>query len=253
MIILLIMFLSPCILYFLYKVFSFKPNSGLNLLYGRKGSGKSVFLARIANRYRRPSFFKRFFVPRYGDPNPSYNAEGRIVYSNVPIAGCVPLPVDFYKYSYPAGSVLLIDEGGIVFNSRSFSSFPKKAILWFKLQRHIGVTVWLTSQAPDVDLIIRNLADAIYIIRGLGFMSYMQEYKRKIVVQRAESSKGSGGSIVDDYVPVFVTQGLTLTINRLYYRLFDSFEVPKSLTPVDTYKNIDEGYSDVYQDMAMGK
>lgn len=198
------------VFWWFYKSSKIEFRSDLWLIYGKKGSGKSTLLAKIAVSMLR---------------------QGRKVYSTDPIKGCQLISVDnYYNFRYPPGSVVLIDEIGIVHDNRSFKSFSTQARDWYKLQRHQGVMVVACSQTADIDLKIRNLADRISIVRRLtGLLSITRYYNRRITVARHADESGAqmkGSEIVDDVFPAPFFRGFLFTAGWRYWKYFDSYAIP---------------------------
>lgn len=129
----------------------------LKLVVGSKGSGKSLLLAQIANKFK-----------------------GR-VYSNMGIGD--ELPEDYWNHEYPPDSLIMIDEIGVIHSNRDFKSMPRDAIEWYKMQRKRRLTVVCSSQTMDVDKKIRDLCDRIIVVRRFSFMSYAMGYKSVIAMQ----------------------------------------------------------------------
>lgn len=184
--------------------------SKLWLIYGKKGSGKSTLLAKIAHLMLK---------------------QGRPVYSTDPIKGTYPISsTDYFKYRYPKGSVVLIDEIGMVHDSRDFKKFESQARDWYKLQRHMGVMVVACSQTADVDKKVRDLADKVSIVRGVTkLLSVVRFYERRIVVARHGDGEGGqlkGSEIVDDVYPAGIWGGFVFTAGARYWKYFDSYAVP---------------------------
>lgn len=155
-IILIILF----ILWLAYKVIHWFPvpfpkaklhPSSLTIFYGAPGSGKTTLLAWYAAWYQ---------------------SSGIPVYSNVPIRGCMQISTDDLGKFAISDGLLLIDEAGIEYNSRDYSSaFSKKSgqskqLDFYKRHRHYGVEIIIASQGfDDMDKKLRTLATQMYIVR----------------------------------------------------------------------------------------
>lgn len=122
-------------------------------IVGAKGSGKTLFISRLASKHKGP------------------------VYSNFGVG--VPLASDYYNHDYPRDSLLLIDEAGIVHSNRAFKSFPAEAAEFFKYLRKKQIHVILTSQNLDIDKKIRDTVDRLIIIQRIWFICYYRFYKHK--------------------------------------------------------------------------
>ena len=154
---LLIWILSIACFYLLYTVLKWCNNPyKLIMIVGRKGSGKSLYLAYLGNKHK------------------------GYVYTNC--GGGMPLKKDYYNQNYPAGSLLIIDEAGLIHDNRSFKDFPESAVEFYKQHRKKQVSIILASQSVDIDKKIRQLLDSIIVTKKLGFLVVMQRYARMIKV-----------------------------------------------------------------------
>lgn len=183
---------------------------GLWLIYGKKGSGKSTLLCKAAQLAYR---------------------QGRPVYSTEPFKNTILISAEnYFEHKFPPGSVVIIDEIGLVHSSREFKSFPKQARSWYKLQRHGKVMVIACSQTADTDLIIRNLADKVSIVRRVtNFFNVTSYYDRRIVVARHREEGGGnakGSEIVDDVYPANFTRRFLFTAGWRWWKFFDSWSLP---------------------------
>ena len=198
------------IIYYIYTHSKIQFFSGLWLIYGKKGSGKSTLLCKAAQVFHR---------------------QGRAVYSTEPIKNTHLISEsNYYEFKYPPGSVVLVDEIGIVHDNRSFKSFSTQARDWYKLQRHAGIMVIACSQTADIDIKIRSLADRISIVRKVtNFVNITSYYDRRIAVSRHHDEKGGqmkGSEIVDDVFPAPLTRRFLFTAGWRWWKYFDSWRMP---------------------------
>ena len=99
------------------------------MVFGKKGSGKSTLMCKLALKYTKKGFK---------------------VYCNSYIPGTYYFDAaDVGFYHFPEKSVLLIDEVGMIWDNRDFKSFKKEVRDYFKLQRHYKHIVYLFSQSFD--------------------------------------------------------------------------------------------------------
>lgn len=124
------------------------------LVVGSKGSGKSLYMARVANEW---------FTKHKGD-----------IYSNMGIG--YPLPDNYWEYDFPPDSLILIDEVGVLHPDRGYKTFPPACAEWYKMARKRRLTILLSSQVMDVDKKIRMLCDKIYVCKKYGFLCRMRPY-----------------------------------------------------------------------------
>lgn len=185
----------------------------LIFVFGKKGSGKSTFLARRAIEYMRAGF---------------------IVYSNIDIPGTIPFDVEnFGLIEFPWRSVVIVDEVGMIWDNRNFKNFKTHQRDYFKLQRHYGNILILASQTFDVDKKIRDLADEMWLIeKKFRVFSYGKRILRRTVLIEAQ---GDSSSRIDenlefDSLLLFAFGSRTLTFIPKWAKFFDSFDAP-SLPP----------------------
>ena len=111
------------------------------MIIGKKGSGKTCDIAKRAIKAQK---------------------KGIKVYCSIEIPGCYLFdPLDLNNFTFEPGSLVLIDEVGLIWDNRDFKSFEKGVNTWFKYSRQYKIKVYLYSQAFDIDLKIRNLCDQL--------------------------------------------------------------------------------------------
>lgn len=127
-----------------------KLKTGIEIVMGKPGSGKSTYGAYMAKKYLQA---------------------GYPVWSNVEIKGTrrLDLSKDLMKHDISDGLVI-IDEAGLEMDSRDFKKFPKEYTEFFKLHRHYRLRIIvLTQYWDDVDKKVRVLCNRIQIIRKSMF------------------------------------------------------------------------------------
>lgn len=145
----------------------------LHLVVGSKGSGKSLYMSRIADQW---------YKEHRGD-----------VYSNMGIG--YPLKEKYWLENYPPDSLILIDEIGVIHPDRDFKSFPYECMEWYKMSRKRRLTIVCSSQTMDVDKKIRMLCDKIFVCRKISFLCMMTPYRAAIVMVENEEK---GHDLVND-------------------------------------------------------
>lgn len=191
LILILLAFFAVCSL---RKISKFCDNPyTLKLIVGSKGSGKSLLLAKIANSFEGP------------------------IYSNMGIG--YELEPDYWNQDFPQGSLILIDEMGVLHSNRDFKTMPREAIEWYKMQRKRRLTVVCSSQTMDVDKKIRDLCDRIIVVKRHNFVCVARGYKACIsLVQTPEG----GHELVNDLkliglYSVYTIPKTALTTEKLGY------------------------------------
>lgn len=174
------------------------------LIFGKKGSGKTSYMAKLALKYS--SMGLTVFCTEEHVSNSYY------------------LPSDYIgKYWLPEGSVLLIDELSCLYNSRNFKSTPQDVLRWFKYSRHNKVKIFAFTQVfNDSDYQIRMLADNMYLAKNLGIFAL---YRRIRKVLDIRTDVNGVGQIVDSFEKApFLGKGNTLFCSlRKYRKYFDSY------------------------------
>ena len=148
---------------FLYLTRKYRNPYKLIMVFGKKGSGKTTFLAKTAYQYLR---------------------KGYPVYSTERVPGVIQFDVEeIGKVTFPENAVILIDEVGMIWDNRNFKTFKPEVRDYFKYQRHEKHIVYLFSQTFDIDIKLRNLTDCMYLCKcHFGWLSVARKIKRSIVL-----------------------------------------------------------------------
>lgn len=174
------------------------------LIFGKKGSGKSSLMAKIAKKYSKQGI--------------------TCLCTEANICNTYYIPFsDIGKYWLPENSILLIDELSCCANSRSFKSTPLSLLNWFKYSRHNKVKVFAFTQVfNDSDLQIRMLADNMFLAKNRGFFA---SYRRICKVLDIRTDANGVGQIVDSFerAPLFGRGNVHFCSLRKYRKYFDSF------------------------------
>lgn len=215
----IVLFLFGCffILFLNIATLKYKNPYRLTMIFGKKGSGKSTTLTRIAIQARR---------------------DGKEVYANIPLPGAHMISEqDVGFYNIPPESVLIIDEAGMIWDNRHFKNFKPEVRDWFKLQRHHRVRVYLASQTFDIDKKIRDLCDDMYLIEcRFRIFAYGRRILRKITLTKPmgdQESRITEELAFDSILFCWAGSRLCTLIPR-YAGVFDSFQVdtlPEPKTP----------------------
>lgn len=212
-----VFFLSLLELALFYKRLTAKFNSPytLDVIFGKKGCGKSTTLNKLAYKY----YSKGWNV--FCDLNDSMQSFVTQIDAS-----------QLWKYKLPANSVVFVGEANLHWDNRDFKDFPKPLQKYFRKQRHKRVKIILFSQTYDTDKKIRDLADRLYIAtKKLKLWTCCTPYVKTPCIVPAREAKDTA-KLTDDFVkvPFFMFQGITTFIPR-WINSFDSFE------------DSDEGYS----------
>ena len=219
-------------------IFDFATRKYLNpyrlyLVFGKKGSGKSTYLVKVAKRYTQ---------------------KGWTVYTNMDefsMPGLRHFDIQHLGDFVPdENSVLLLDEVGMIWDARDFKAFKPSVRDFFKLQRHYRVIVYMASQTFDVDKKIRDLCDGMFLHTNFARVFTLgKRITRKVVL--TVSTSESESRISEDLV-MLPFWNWTLTYIPKYARYFDSHSIPP-LPPIkytSDLKNLLHRNSDNAPDIA---
>lgn len=184
----------------------------LIMVFGQKGAGKTTYLCKLTQ-----TFLKK----------------GRPVYSTCDMPGAYKIEgTDVGRVQFPPGSVILMDEVGMLYDNRNWKNgnMTSEVRDYFKLQRHYKHTVYLFSQAFDVDVKLRNLTDYMYmLVNFFGFLTVGKQIRRHFVVVKPMGDAES--RIADEYIisPFLMTPfGARIFVYiPKWCKLFDSHEAPE--------------------------
>ena len=181
----------------------------LTMVFGKKGSGKSTYLTKLAMQHYR---------------------KGWEIYSNFPIP-CAHIfnPADLGHFNIPEHSLVIIDEVGLVWHNRNFKSFDPQVREFFKLQRKCKIKVVLASQSFDVDKGIRDLCDDMFLMqKRCRVFTYGKRILKQLDIIEAQGEAES--RIVDqlkfDSLLWFWLGSRSLTYIPKYTLFFESFDKP---------------------------
>lgn len=209
--------------YFVYCSVKFRNPYRLYMLFGKKGSGKTTFIVKMAMKYMK---------------------QGRTVYSTVPVPGAYGFdPQKLGQLMFEPNSVIFFDEAGILFDNRDYKSFSKDKTEYLKLMRHYGVTIYMFSQAFDIDKKIRDLTDYCYLVTNwFNCVSVARKIVRKISIVHADTGGTGESHLADDmdFTPWFTIPfgGAIFTFIPHWAKYFNSFDAPE--LPLKEFTYYDE-------------
>ena len=178
------------------------------MVFGKKGSGKSSYLAKLALKYSKKKY---------------------IIYTNMDdlnIPGCRYIDAkNLGKFVPEPHSVILLDEVGMLFDNRNYKEFKPETRDFFKLQRHYKCIVYLASQSFDIDKKLRDLTDEMFLVSNLfGFLSLIRPITKKITLTEASSM---GESKIADNLKFKLFTSWKVTYLPRYSEYFQSFLIPQ--------------------------
>jgi len=198
------------ILYLLFKYFAPPKPSGVVLYFANIGTGKTTLLSKIAVKELRLIAKKK--------------SKYDYIVSNALISGVTYIPNirDLLKKGAMQRTLMLIDEGSIVYNNRKMN-LTDLEIQYFKLIRHYTSTLIVLSQSyEDIDVTLRRLYTQIYILRRMPLFTLIQPIKKKISID--EVSK----QIIDEY-RFSIIFSWRMLCRPLYFKFFNSWWVPSDV------------------------
>ena len=135
-----------------------KLRTGIDIVMGLPGAGKTTYAAYLAKRHLRA---------------------GYPVYSNVPIDGAREFDVDRDALIYMIeNALIIIDEAGIEHDNRAWQSFKARYTKFYKLHRHYHLRIVLFSQHyEDIDKKIKTITENICVVTR-AFVKYFIRVKK---------------------------------------------------------------------------
>lgn len=179
----------------------------LYLVFGKKGSGKSTYLVKLAQQHLEKGWLvytnmEELFMPG-------------VRHFNIQHLG------DFVP---PANSLLLLDEVGMIWDNRDYKVFKSCVRDFFKLQRHYHVKVYMASQTFDVDKKLRDLTDGMFLHQNIArVFTVGKRISRKVVLTQSTSEAES--RISEDLV-MMPFWNWTYTYIPKWSKYFDSHSIP---------------------------
>lgn len=179
----------------------------LYLVFGKKGSGKSTYLVKLAQQHLK---------------------KGWLVYTNMEelyMPGVRHFDIQHLgDFVPPAHSLLLLDEVGMIWDNRDYKVFKPCVRDFFKLQRHYHVKVYMASQTFDVDKKLRDLTDGMFLHQNFArVFTVGKRITRKVVL--TESTSEAESRISEDLV-MLPFWNWTYTFIPKWAKYFDSHSIP---------------------------
>lgn len=202
----LVVLLIPTVISFVFR--RYRNPWQLHMIFGKKGSGKSSYMIKLAYRYLKKGF---------------------VVYTNM--EDCVIPGVRIINikhigdYVPEQHSLLLLDEVGMVWDNRDFKNFRTDVRDFFKLQRHYKVICYLASQTFDIDKKIRDLTDSMMLCTNLmTAWSLGRTISKRFVLT---SPQGDSESRISEQLVFEKPWRWHLTYIPKYAKGYDSFQTPE--------------------------
>lgn len=114
-------------------------------IFGKKGSGKSTTLTKIAMNYIK---------------------KGYKVYASYDMPGCETFnPRDIGHFAFDEYSIVIVDEMSLLYSNRDFKNMDPKVIEWVQQLRKQHCRLYGASVCFDIDLKLRDQADYLYLMK----------------------------------------------------------------------------------------
>ena len=198
------------ILIFLFWLNSPKKPTGVVLYFANVGTGKTTLLSKFAYEENK----------RIAKGKSKY----KYIMSNATISGTIHIPDlrAFMKKGAVQDTLILIDEGSIVYNNRKMN-LTEAEIQWFKLIRHYRCSTIVVSQAyNDIDVTLRRLYTQLYLLNYMPLFTLIRPIKKTVGIDDMTHD------IVDKYS--FRSPFSWRIFTRpLYFKYFDSWWIPSDV------------------------
>lgn len=206
-----ILFILIFVFVFRFLTRKYRNPYKLYLIFGKKGSGKSSYLVKLAKRYQK----KNYIV---------YTNMEDITLPNVRII----CPEDIGEFVPESNSLLLLDEVGILYDNRNYRQFKSETRDFYKYQRHYKVVCYMASQTYDVDVKIRNLVDGMFLVQNVfTVFSLIRPIKKTITLTEATSEGESRIAENLKFKSIFDWKMMYIPKYGKYFESFIAPEKPK--------------------------
>lgn len=183
----------------------------VTLILGPPGSGKSTFAAMLVS---------------------IANKAGIPAYCNYPVKGAYQIDVKTMTQYNLHDSVLIIDEAGLSFNSRSHKNFSAEHYHWFATTRHRGTQIFIIVQSwKRIDLVLRELATEVILCRkGLFSTTTWRSYCSDLKLVEDKEGRAT------EFEEVFSRIKWRFFWRPKYYSMFDTKHLDREYKEPDQQK-----------------
>lgn len=186
------------------------------LYFGGPGSGKTMFLTRLAAKYNRDhKIFSNYMIKLPG----VYKLSKK----------------DFGIIEFPPGSILLFDEASLNgYDNRDFKDNFKdnNAMEFVKLIRHFKcVCVWSNQGWDELDKKIRILSSALYLVKKLPLVSIAIRIYVQPSVNKEDHTITDNYRYANLFRLIFDPKCVQLVLRSKYGGLYNSWEHPRYKSP----------------------
>lgn len=205
------------IIYFLQWISKPEFTKGVTLIFANIGTGKTTLLSKLAQEE-----IKKMKKGK---------SKFKHIVSNAIISGVTYVPDirKLIKTGALMDTLILIDEGSIIYNNRKMN-MTEQEIEYFKLIRHYRSACTILSQSyDDIDVTLRRIYTNIYILTKLPIYTMIRPIKKRIGID--EISK----QIIDEYHFKWFFSWRLFTRAK-YFKYFNSWWIPENVPIHDVTK-----------------
>lgn len=103
---------------------------------------------------------------------------GRTVFANFPLKGTYQISFDdICENQFPEDCLVLIDEAGRWFNSRSWKDLPPEVFDLFTMHRHVKMDLFIAVQSfARIDKSLREVVELVYWSTNRSFLPFHKYY-----------------------------------------------------------------------------
>lgn len=225
----IILFFILFILIWHFTTLKFRNPYKFYFYFGKKGVGKSTFLSRIAYENLKKG------VPVYSQERMAFKIKDKVSHKKILVETIPFEPLNLPDYSFPVGSVILIDEASLLWSNRDIFSGSKvdknqmkRIVNWFQQQRKYKVIVHMFSVSFDIDKKLRDLCDEMYIVNKIMRVWTVARHvvrKPVIVHPQGDAPASIQEDIIEDGILLAPFGGMRITFIPKWAKYFDSFRV----------------------------
>ena len=224
-IILYAVFIFVC--WILYYVLTMYTPWKINLIVGKKGSGKSTYAAAIMLKYINAK------VLEYSTECKCWNLIPLTIYTNmhvmIPGVRYIKDADKLGKYIPPPYSVLLLDEVNTIpgWDNRDFKDTPKELIEFFRYCRQHRVILYCFTQSYDIDKKARSQTDRVSLCKKvLGVFTMIRKIDKWVDIDT--NRLDADQQIVDQikFAPWWIPGNVKFLWIPKYTSFFNSYNPP---------------------------
>ena len=227
-----------------YKKKTPRNETGFELIFGQRGTGKTTVLAKQYLQWLNKKVNKKH-CHKYFYSNVQYKLITQDYYvldlNNYRITDYIertpkaikwkccttPKNREDTPFKIKENSIIQIDEIGILYHARSFKEMPQEFINLTKVCRHLQLKLICCSQQYDIDKALRQTANNLYLMNKIGNLNYKRKIIKEIIIRDDKTEEGKAESQICDnvkFAPILQKGSIEFTFIPFYTNLFNSFD-----------------------------